>query len=199
MRTHKLIWIITAVIVAAAVLVVIVRTPGPSNGSPPLTDPSQEQANLLIKTMLACLDDDPQAKLLIEERRFIDQSLAAAWRSAQQKYGPDPHAWRDKAVDALASQRLGYYESLHGFPELHASWTVPMPSLTRIDAGTIGCQTSQAYTQWVPLDNPDGALSILPVGQSEWPNHPSRTATLTLWEQGGLHPAPLSRAAVEAL
>ena len=60
-----------------------------------------------------------------------------------------------------------------------------------------GCQTAQSYTQWVPLHDPDLAMSILPIGQSERPGHASRTSTLALWSESRLHPAPLSRAAVE--
>ncbi|MFO7974495.1 MAG: tetratricopeptide repeat protein, partial [Candidatus Hydrogenedentota bacterium] len=62
MRAHKFIWIITAVIVGATVLVVATRRPAPSNGAPPLADPTPAQAKLLIQNMLSCLDDDPQAR-----------------------------------------------------------------------------------------------------------------------------------------
>ena len=71
--------------------------------------------------------------------------------------------------------------------------------MCRIDGGTIGCQTSQSYTQWVPMHDPDQAKSILPIGQSERPDHASRTSTLELWSESRLHPAPLSRVAVETL
>jgi penicillin G amidase len=94
---------------------------------------------------------------------------------------------------------LGYHESLHGFPALDPALAIPLPGLVRIDGGTIGCQTAQSYTQWVPMHDPDQALSILPIGQSERPDHPARTSTLTLWGEGKLHPAPLSKAAVQAL
>ena len=40
---------------------------------------------------------------------------------------------------------------------------------------------------------------ILPIGESEWPGAPSRLSTLELWGNGRLHPAPLSRAKIEAL
>jgi acyl-homoserine lactone acylase PvdQ len=94
---------------------------------------------------------------------------------------------------------LGYYESLDGFPTLDAAQALTLPALTRIDGGTIGCQTAQSYTQWVPMHDPDLAQSILPIGQSEWPDRPARTSTLALWSEGGLHPAPLSREKVERL
>lgn len=74
MRANKLIWIITAVIVAATVLVVATRQPAPSNGAPPLTDPTPAQAKLLIDTMLACLEDDPQARRT--HTRFVVEAVA---------------------------------------------------------------------------------------------------------------------------
>ncbi len=53
--------------------------------------------------------------------------------------------------------------------------------------------------QWVPLDDVDQARSLLPPGQSENPNDPSRTVNVEGWVQGELHAAPLSRNAVDAL
>jgi hypothetical protein len=42
-------------------------------------------------------------------------------------------------------------------------------------------------------------MSVLPIGQSERVEASSRTAAMTLWAQGGLHPAPLSRQKNESL
>ena len=152
-----------------------------------------------LKTATARLDRDPRAGLSQPEQDFIDQSLSAAWQSARRKYGPEPATWNARAREAVRQRRLGYYESLDGFPALDPSLEVALPDLTRIDGGTIGCQTAQAYTQWVPLHDPDLALAILPIGQSERPGHASRTGTLALWGESRLHPAPLSGPAVERL
>jgi acyl-homoserine lactone acylase PvdQ len=99
----------------------------------------------------------------------------------------------------VQARRLGYHESLDGFPALDPSQAVALPEVTVTDGGTIACQTSQSYTQWVPMHDPDLALSILPIGQSEWPGHPSRLSTFVMWGEGRLHPAPLSRERGEAL
>ena len=152
-----------------------------------------------LKTAIARLEADAQANVWPLEQDFIERALAGAWQSARQKYGPDPTAWNARAREAVQRQRLGNYESLDGFPALDAAQALALPALTRIDGGTIGCQTSQSYTQWVPMHDPDQAQSILPVGQSEWPDSPSRTSTLALWAADRLHPAPLSRKKVEAL
>lgn len=150
-----------------------------------------------LKTATARLDGDPRAPLSEMEQHFVDQALAAAWQSAQQKYGSDPAEWNARARQAVQRRRLGYYESLDGFPAIDPGLAVTLPALTRIDGGTIGCQTAQSYTQWVPMHDTDRALSILPIGQSERPESPSRTSTLALWGESRLHAAPLSRPAVE--
>lgn len=152
-----------------------------------------------LKSAGARLTADPDAPLSPLEQAFVENSLASAWRACRQKYGDNPATWQDQARAAVRRQRLGAYESLDGFPALDPALAVAMPELTVNDGGTIGCQTAQSYTQWVPLDDPDRAQSILPIGQSEHPQAASRLATLNLWAEARLHPAPLSRKAVEAL
>jgi penicillin G amidase len=152
-----------------------------------------------LRTATARLNQNPRAELSPLEQDFIDQSLSAAWQAARQKYGRDPATWNTGAREAVRQRRMEYSESLDGFPTLDRAETLPFPALSRGDGGTIGCQTAQSYTQWVPLHDPDLAMSILPIGQSERPGHASRMSTLELWSESRLHPAPLSRAAVEKL
>ncbi len=152
-----------------------------------------------LKTATARITGDPKAELTGREQDFVERSLASAWQSCRQKYGEDPATWQDRARAALKRRQLGYYESLDGFPALDPAQAVTLPALSAIDGATIGCQTAQSYTQWVPMHDPDSAQSILPIGQSERPDHASRLTTLALWGEGRLHPAPLSRAKVEAL
>lgn len=152
-----------------------------------------------LKTVTARIDNRPNAELTGRERDFVERSLASAWRSCRQKYGEDPETWQDRACAAVKQRQLGYYESLDGFPALDPARAVSLPALTATDGGTIGCQTAQSYTQWVPMHDPDLAQTTLPIGQSERPDHASRLATLAPWAEGRLHPAPLSRGKVEAL
>jgi len=152
-----------------------------------------------LKTVAARLEQDPQAQLTPLEQDFVLQSLAQAWQSANQKYGPQPETWELTALEAQRGNRLGYYESLDGFPALDPQASLVLPELVRVDGGTIGCQTSQAYTQWVPLHDPDQAMSILPVGHSERLDQESRLATWELWGSGQLHPAPLARDKVQTI
>jgi len=108
-------------------------------------------------------------------------------------------SWNAGARESVQQRRLGYYESLDGFPGLDPTLALALPALVRIDGGTIGCQTAQSYTQWVPMHDPDQALSLLPIGQSERSDHPSRTGTLAIWSEERLHPALLSKEKGEAL
>jgi acyl-homoserine lactone acylase PvdQ len=152
-----------------------------------------------LKTARDRIKNDPQAELSVDEQQFIDQSLATAWQSCQEKFGDNPELWTDSARNAVSRQRMGYYESLDQFPALDDAQAVGIPPLSVTDGGTIGCQTAQSYTQWVPMHDPDLAQTILPLGQSERPESATRTSTLQLWSEGKLHPAPLSKEKVESL
>ena len=152
-----------------------------------------------LRTATARIEADAKADFASAEQAFIDQALAGAWQSCVRKYGPEAESWPQKARTAVGRQRLGYFESLDGFPTFDPNQAVAMPPLVRIDPGTIGCQTAQTYTQWVPMHDPDLAQSLLPPGQSERTGHPARLSTLELWGESRLHPAPLTQEKVEAL
>jgi penicillin G amidase len=152
-----------------------------------------------LKTATARIEADSKADFSPVEQHYIEESLAGAWRSARQKYGNDPELWNRKAREAVGTRNLGYFESLDGFPSLDRSLDLPFPALTVTDPGTIASQAAQAYTQWVPMHDPDQALAILPIGQSERPGSPARTSTMDLWAKGEMHPAPLSRQQVEKI
>jgi len=96
-------------------------------------------------------------------------------------------------------RRLGYFDGLDGVGSLDPAGDLFYPALTCVDGGTIKSQAAQSYTQYVPLHDVDSAMSLLPMGHSEHADNPGRTSTLALWEKGRLHPAPLSRKAVERI
>ena len=95
------------------------------------------------------------------------------------------------------NRTIGYFEGLDGFLSLDPRWDIQQPYLPVTDTGTIWSQGGQSYTQYVPMHDPDSAMTILPIGPSERPDSPFRFSTLADWSRGELHPAPLSRAAVE--
>ena len=137
---------------------------------------------------------DPKAPLEPLEREFIDHGLAAAWEGDLRE-GDGGRRGRP----AAGGQRLGWFESLDGFGSLDPSGDLTAPALACTDGNTIRSQAAQSYTQFVPLHDADKALSLLPIGHSDRPDSPYRTSTTDLWKAGRLHPAPLSRKAVEAL
>jgi penicillin amidase len=151
------------------------------------------------KTVSRRLDADAKAPLAADEKSFVDQTLTAAWRAAERRYGPDSGRWHSMALDELRKQRLPYFVSLDGFPSVDAANDLPMPALSCTDGGTILSQLAQSYTQWVPMHDVDSAKSLLPIGQSENPESLFWKSNLDSWARGELHPAPLSRGAVRRL
>jgi len=142
---------------------------------------------------------DPTASVPDEERRFVDQVLAQAWTRTRNRYGTDVSTWQTQARQALCQQTLGYMDGLDGFGSLDQQNDIRLPQLQTIDGSTVLSQKAQSYTQFVPLNDVDSALSILPIGSSEDPKSPYRFSTYGDWARGRLHPAPLSRQAVEKI
>ncbi len=151
------------------------------------------------KTVSRRYQANPDAPVPDDERIFADKVLAQAWTRTQNRYGADTAAWNALARQALCKQTLGYMDGLDGFGSLDKQNDVRMPLLKTIDGSTILSQKAQSYTQFVPLDDVDASLSILPIGSSENPKSPYRFSTYSDWAQGRLHPAPLSREAVEKI
>jgi penicillin amidase len=152
-----------------------------------------------LRTAVQRVEADPRATLSADEQAFIVQALTVG--SAVRGGGVRaPAPARPPAGRAGPPRaRLFSFESLDGFPSPDPTDFIPMPDLADTDGGTINCQSAQSYTQFVPLHDVDAALSILPPGQSELPACRYRSSTLDLWRKGELHPAPLSRAAVEKI
>ena len=142
---------------------------------------------------------NPGAPVPDDERTFVNQVLSQAWTRTRNRYGADLATWNMQARQALCTQTLGYMDGLDGFGSLDKRNDVRMPLLKTIDGATVLSQKAQSYTQFVPLHDVDSALSILPIGSSDNPKSPYRFSTYGDWAQGRLHPAPLSRKAVEKI
>jgi penicillin amidase len=153
---------------------------------------------LALKTLGNKVNRGAGATLDADEIEFIEATLAEAWDAAEETYGSDASQWRSRAL-AAGAQRMGYMESLAGYPSLKKEWDVARPRLQVYDGSTILAQPGQSYTQFVPLHDLDSAETILPLGTSERPESPFRFSTYGDWAGGRLHPAPLSRAAVEKI
>jgi penicillin G amidase len=152
-----------------------------------------------LKDAAKRIQADPRAKFESDECRFIDQVLSEAWTSKSAPARSDRGARPSAARGEAQRPSLGWFESLDGFGSLDPTQNLVPADITCLDGQTIHCQSSQSYTQWVPLHDVDEAQTICPVGHSDRPDSRYRTSTMALWGQARMHPAPLSRKAVEKL
>jgi penicillin amidase len=153
----------------------------------------------MLQTIDARIAADPKATLTEEEADYVNIIVRAAWRYGKASYGDDPNQWNERGKKALLATKLPYMSTLDGFGSLDPEKDLTLPALRCTDGGTILSQVAQSYTQFVRLDDADKSMSILPIGQSEHPESPYRLSNYELWAQGRLHPAPLSRLAVDKL
>ncbi len=153
----------------------------------------------MLQTIDARIAEDPQAPLTDDEADYVNLILRAAWRYGIAAYGDDPNQWNKRANKQLLESSLGYFATLDGFDSLDPEKDITYPPLACIDGGTILSQKAQSYTQFVPMGDPDSAMSLLPVGSAEQPDSPYRLTGYDLWSKGKLRPAPLSRKKVEPL
>jgi penicillin amidase len=93
--------------------------------------------------------------------------------------------------------RMPYQNNLEGFGSLAPDFDLVSPPLTAPVVQTIWSQTGNSYTQIVDLSDVDASMSVLPPGISEDPASPHFADQIALWVAGDVHPAPLSREAVE--
>jgi len=153
----------------------------------------------MLQTLDARIARNPNAMLTGEEADYVNLILRAAWRYGKSNYGDDPSQWHARAQAQLLETKLPYMSTLDGFGSLDEDKDITFPALRCIEGGTILSQRAQSYTQYVPLDDADNAMALLPVGASEHPESPYRLSGYELWGQGKLRPAPLSRKAVDEI
>jgi hypothetical protein len=154
-----------------------------------------------LKNASARMDKAPKATFDADECGFIDKVLAEAWNSENVSEPGRGESNLHTPARRGGPQKppLGWFDSLDGFGSLAAAQDVSPPGITCLDAQCIHCQSAQSYTQWVPLNDVDSAQSVCPIGHSDRPESPYRTSTIGFWESAKLHPAPLSRVAVERI
>jgi penicillin G amidase len=161
-----------------------------------------------LKDAAKRIDADPKAPFDPDGRAFVDNALTGAWRASGSGGGPPASSAARKGVGGEArgqapanrgGARLGWFESLDGYGSLDPAQDLRTPGITDWDGQTIHCQSAQSYTQFVPMHDPDAAQTICPIGHSDRPDGRFRQSTMALWGEAKLHPAPLSRAAVEKL
>ncbi len=151
----------------------------------------------MLQTINTRIEKDPNATLNDPEAEYVNLILRAAWRYGKANYEDDPTKWHDAGKTRLLETKLPYFSTLDGFESLDEENDLTFPELSCIEGGTIFCQKAQSYTQYVPLNDADESLALLPVGQSEKPDSPYRLSGYDLWSRGKLRPAPLSKDKVE--
>lgn len=151
----------------------------------------------MLQKINARIEKEPNALLSEPEAEYVNLILRAAWRYGKANYGDDPTKWHETGRAKLLETKLPYFSTLDGFESLDQNKDLTFPALNCIEGGTIFCQKAQSYTQYVPLDNADESMAILPVGLSEQPDSSYRLSAYDLWSRGKLRPAPLSREKVE--
>jgi penicillin amidase len=105
---------------------------------------------------------------------------------------------RPAARDAARTITIPYQRTLPlNLPVVDASLDIASPPLACLDTGTIWSQPGNIYSQIVDLADVDNSRSMITPGNAE--DGAFRTNQVDLWVRGTMHPAPLSRAKVEAL
>lgn len=150
-----------------------------------------------LKDASSRISKDPQTRFDHDECAFLDRVLSEAWSAGAPIGGRNSRTQATRT--GAPSPSLGWFDSLDGFGSLDRAHDLSPPGITCLDGQTIHCQSAQSYTQWVPLDDVDSAQTICPVGHSDRPDGPYRASTFALWGAAKLHPAPLSRNAVERI
>lgn len=129
-----------------------------------------------------------------EVREYLVAWLRAA---AQDLRGAAP-----APVDGLSrdTHRMPYQQNgPMRLPSLETALDLESPPLACGEAGTIWSQKGNSYTQIVDLADVDNSRAVLPPGISEDPDSPFHADQMPLWVAGTTRPAPLGRAAVEAI
>lgn len=152
-----------------------------------------------LKDASSRISKDPKAKFDRDECEFTDRVLSEAWNAGSATGRGERNSRAQGTRDGARNPPMGWFDSLDGFGTLDPAQDLAPRGITCLDGQTIHCQSAQSYTQWVPLHDPDSAQTICPIGHSDRPDSRYRTSTLDLWTAAKLHPAPLSREAVERI
>ncbi|MBE0645893.1 MAG: penicillin acylase family protein [Bacteroidetes bacterium] len=96
----------------------------------------------------------------------------------------------------IVQHSMPWQDNLEKFGSLNRSFDQQSGPLTCGVVATIWSQLGNSYSQIVDLSLVDSSLSVLPPGNSEIPTSAHFGDMIPLWEQGGMHPAPLTWTAV---
>jgi penicillin amidase len=152
-----------------------------------------------LKEASARMAKDPKAEFSSDVGEFIDRVLSDAWNAGTTTTRGERGTRASATRSGPQIPPMGWFDSLDGFGSLDPSQDLRAPGITCLDGQTIHCQSAQSYTQWVPLHDVDSSQALCPIGHSDRADSVYRASTTELWSSAKLHPAPLSRAAVERI
>jgi hypothetical protein len=156
--------------------------------------------NLFLKTHLAAIAADPDYVVDANSRAYLDTTLSDAWEAALDEQ-PDTDRWTATYDGSdVVNKTLNWFGNI---PDLGADYNSGVvydaPTIQCGDGQTIWSQAAETYTHFVPLNEPDGALSVLGPGNTEGATDDWWTAQGELWANGDLKPAPLTVEAISAI
>lgn len=102
-------------------------------------------------------------------------------------------------MGALGTLTIPFMGSLDGFGSLDSGADLRVSGISAPDGNTVQSQRAQAGVLAMTRKDPDGSAGLMPPGDGEDPAGQFATAQLQEWLDQQLRPAPLSRAAVQAI
>jgi hypothetical protein len=156
--------------------------------------------NLFIKTHLAAIAADSDYLVDANSTAYLDTILSDAWEAAIDEQ-PETDLWTSTYDSSeTVNKTLKWFGNISDLGTDYNSGVVyEAPALQCADGQTIWSQAAETYTQFVPLNEPDRALSVLGPGNTEGATDEWWTAQGELWASGELKPAPLSLEAISAM
>jgi penicillin amidase len=131
-----------------------------------------------------------------DEKNYVNRVLATAWNKTVSLYGSDPSGWSANYDKTIV---IKYQNGLEDFGTLDPANDLHSPDLHCKHISTILSQAGNSYSQNIRFDNVDLSKSVMPPGLSEDPNSTFYDDQVSLWQEGQLHEAPLTREIVESM
>lgn len=130
---------------------------------------------------------------------LVDEILAGAWTGFVTAPG-SPFAgptgtWLDWYRAQYLSGQIQRWKLVDGPGPLQAGNFAYGPLLTSF-LGTLSDRRGGSFDQFVPLNDPDRAQSILALGQSEFDTSPFQLDQVPMWSHGQLKASPMQRASL---
>jgi penicillin G amidase len=151
----------------------------------------------------AWLDDVATADAVETKGEIVARALAAAWRDAAAAMGDDPAGWDYEELHQLTlAHPLGRAPLLGRFFD-RGPFPIPGSATTVAAFGARWAGERQRVTygpsmRWiVDLGDPDGAVAVLPAGQSGHPFDDHYDDHVDAYRAGRLFPFPWTAAAIE--